>query len=64
MDVSGLTGLASALTQVQTGNDIGVAVLKKALDAQSQSAMALIQALPQPQSVNPAHLGQNVDVKA
>ena len=44
-----------------------VLVLKKALDAESSAAAALIQAIPQPQPVtssNPPHLGQNVDTKA
>jgi hypothetical protein len=42
-------------------------VLKKALDTEASAAMALIQAIPQPQPVtssNPPHLGQNVDTKA
>lgn len=65
MDVSGLTGLSSALEQAKTGNDLGVQVLKKAMDVEAQGAMQLIQALPQPQGTNnPPHLGQNVDVKA
>lgn len=65
MDISGVAGLSTALPQAQAGNELSVRVLKKALDAQSQGALQLIQALPQPQPVsNPAHLGQNVDVKA
>lgn len=44
-----------------------VAVLKKALDVEASSALALIQAIPQPQPVvntNPPHLGNSVDTKA
>lgn len=63
MDVSGIAGLASALSQVQVGNAVSVQVLKKAMDTEAQGALQLLQALPQPTN-NPAHLGQNIDVKA
>ena len=63
MDVSGIAGLSSSVSQVQTGDAIGVLVLKKAMNADAQSALQLIQSLPQPAS-NPSHLGQSVDVKA
>lgn len=63
MDVSGLTGLSATASQAQLGNAISVAVLKKAMEAQEQGALQLLQALPQPAN-NPDHLGQNVDVKA
>jgi hypothetical protein len=42
---------------------VGIRVLKKAMDIQEQSALQLLQALPQPPS-NPPNLGQNIDVKA
>ncbi|ERE16295.1 putative motility protein [Chromobacterium vaccinii] len=43
-------------------------VLKKAMQAQSQAAMTLLQGAEQSaqqiQASNPAHLGQNLDVRA
>ncbi len=59
---SSTSSIASA---TDGSNNIQVAVLKKAMDSQSQSAIALINALPQPPAHNqPAHLGQNVNTSA
>lgn len=63
MDLSGIGSLSTALSQSQTGDAVSTLVLKKAMQIQEESALQLLQALPQPPS-NPAHLGQNVDVKA
>jgi hypothetical protein len=61
MDINSVSGLATN-TAVQT------AVLKKAIDIQAQSALALIESIPQPQPVNPANLppnlGQNINTTA
>lgn len=57
-----ISSATSAIAAATTANDIQVAVLKKAMASQSQAALALISALPQPPSVNlPAHLGSNVN---
>jgi hypothetical protein len=57
-----ISSATSAIAAATTTTDIQVAVLKKAMDSQSQAALALISALPQPPSVNlPAHLGSNVN---
>ncbi|WP_263143374.1 YjfB family protein [Pseudomonas alcaligenes] len=55
-DISGAGGAALA-------SDVKVMTLKKAIDLQAQSAVALIQAIPQPSS-NPPHLGNSIDVRA
>lgn len=39
------------------------AVLRKSMDQQAQTAAQLINSVPKPQTINPAHLGQNVDEK-
>ncbi|MBS1144712.1 MAG: hypothetical protein H6R14_2118 [Proteobacteria bacterium] len=62
MDVSSVGGLSSALSQAQTGDAVGMLVLKKAMDIQAQSAMQLLQALP-PVASNPPNLGNSVDIK-
>jgi Putative motility protein len=65
MDVTGIANVATALAAQRTADDVGVAVLKKAMDTQAQGVLALIQALPAPAAPNlPAHLGRNVDTTA
>lgn len=65
-----MDAISSATSAIAAGtsnasSDIQVAVLKKAMDSQSQAALALISALPQPSTVNlPAHLGRNVNTSA
>jgi len=57
----------AALVQNATG-DVGIAVLKKSIDIQSQAAMTLINAIPQPPQQSsaslPPNLGQNINVTA
>ena len=64
MELSGAVN--SALTQVSQakpgGDVIGIAMLKKSLDQQEQTTEQLLSSLPKPAS--PAHLGNNIDVKA
>jgi hypothetical protein len=65
MDVSAAAGVASALTQAKTADTVSMFVLKKALDTQSSTATALLEALPPVTSANlPPHLGQNIDTLA
>lgn len=65
MEIGGIASLATQMESARTDQAIGIAVLKKALDAQVTSAAALLQALPPVPSSNlPAHLGQNIDTKA
>ena len=61
MDVNGIASLATNMAQERTGQEVGVAILKKALDIQASSAMALIDALP---PSLPPNLGQNVNTTA
>ncbi|HXE36943.1 MAG TPA: YjfB family protein [Azonexus sp.] len=63
MDVSSVGSLSSALAQAKTGDAVGILVLKKAMAIQAQSALQLLEALPQVAN-NPPHLGGTVDVKA
>jgi len=65
MEPIAITSVASTIAATAPSDRVGVAVLKKALDIEAANALALIQALPQPPSVNlPAHLGQNIDTTA
>jgi len=58
MDVSAIASVATEMSQVQTAQAVQIAVLKKAMAIEEQSAMQLLQALPS----NPPNLGNNVDV--
>ncbi len=62
MDVSNIASLSTALSQSQTGSAVSTLVLKKAMQIQEQSALQLLQALPQVAS-NPPNLGNSVDVR-
>lgn len=63
MEISSLSSATSGLSTASASDAVGVAVLKKAMDAAASSAAQLIQALPEPTKPNnPPHLGQNVDL--
>ncbi|MCU7836006.1 MAG: YjfB family protein [gamma proteobacterium symbiont of Taylorina sp.] len=58
MDISGVQTAAIA-SSVGQNDSVGIAVLKKAMDIQEQSAVQLIQSIPE----LPDNLGQNINVK-
>lgn len=58
MDISGVQTAAIA-SNVSQNDPVGISVLKKSMDIQAQSAMQLIESIPQP----PDNLGQNINVK-
>lgn len=68
MDVTGIARLSTALTTAKTSEEVGTAVLKKALDLSASTASALIAAAapaPAPAAARqPAHIGQNIDTTA
>lgn len=63
MDVGNIAALATSMAQERTANAASIAVFKKALDAQSSAALALLEAIPQVQSL-PPHLGNSINTKA
>ena len=63
MDVSSIAAIASNLAATTTSENISVAVLKKALDSESQTAAALLQTIPPPPNL-PGHLGQYINTIA
>lgn len=63
MDISSIGSLSTALTQAKTSEAVSNLVLKKSIDIQEQSALQLLQALPQLSS-NPPNLGNSIDIKA
>ncbi len=64
MDISSVGNVSAAVSQAGTGDAVAITVLKKSLDIQAQSAMQLIQALPQPAPSSPPNLGNGVNVYA
>lgn len=61
MDISSLAGAATEM--VAANAQLGVAVLKKALDVEAQNAATLISALSQAPNL-PSHLGHSIDTGA
>lgn len=64
MNINSVGNAPAALAQAATGDAVAITVLKKSLDIQAQSAMQLIQALPQPAPSSPPNLGNGVNVYA
>ncbi|BBP45907.1 hypothetical protein THMIRHAS_12800 [Thiosulfatimonas sediminis] len=71
MDISGISAggaVSAALAQKEAGTEaqVQVTMLKKALDTQTEGALALLDALPQASNTQglPANLGQNINTKA
>jgi hypothetical protein len=64
MDVSAVALAATEMSQAGTANAVQLAVLKKALDIQAQTALQLIEAASQVTRSNPPNLGNQVDVFA
>lgn len=59
--------MSSSVSLAANSSDtVGITVLKKAIDIEAQGAMALINAIPQPQKIAnlPPHLGQNINTTA
>lgn len=63
MDVNAIASLATDMSASKLQQEVGMTVLKKALDISSSNALSLIQALPTPANL-PSHLGQNVNTTA
>ncbi len=66
MDVTGIANLATTMAETSTSQAVSIAVLKKAINLSAENALALIEAIPDSQSIQnlPPHLGQNIDTTA
>lgn len=65
MDVNTIVSASTAMEQAKTTQAISIAVLKKALDAQTSTVTAMLDALPPVTAANlPPHLGQHINTKA
>jgi len=72
MDISNVSAngaVSAALAQQQAGTqaEVQTSMFKKALDTQTQNALMLIQAIPQPQQLStqglPPNLGNTINTK-
>jgi hypothetical protein len=66
MNVSSLGSQSTNLSTAKTEQAIGIAVLKKALDSETSTASALLDALPAVPSTSnlPPNLGRNINTTA
>ncbi|HYD81685.1 MAG TPA: YjfB family protein [Paucimonas sp.] len=68
MEVGSIASIATRMSEERTSQAIGIAVLKKALDAERASAAVLLQAVAQTPAAGsanlPSHLGQNINIVA
>jgi hypothetical protein len=67
MDVTGIAKLATSLADTGTRQEVAVAVMKKAQEAQADTANQLLEALQQASPAQPslpAHLGNYVNTTA
>jgi hypothetical protein len=65
MDIN--MNISAALAQ-NTSDEVGLTILKKAINIEAQSAMVLINSIPQPPQQSaanlPPNLGQNINITA
>lgn len=61
---TGLATLATAMSQTKLEGAVDVAVLKKAIDIQKESAAQLLQSLPTPTAALPDGVGGQVNTTA
>lgn len=66
MDVMGIAKLATSIADTGTRQDVAIAVLKKAQDIQSTSALQLLDAVQAtaPAQNLPSHLGNHINTTA
>jgi hypothetical protein len=66
MDVTGIAKLATSIADTGTRQDVAIAVLKKAQDIQSTSALQLLDAVQTtaPTQNLPPHLGNHINTTA
>lgn len=64
MDVSSIAAFASANAMANVRQEVSLSVLKKAMDIQAQSAIQLLDALPQVPATSSASVGGVIDTWA
>jgi hypothetical protein len=62
-DVMSVANTVSMMRRDQMMTAVQTKLLRDSMDAPTQAIQDLLQAMPAVPVVNPAHLGQNIDVK-
>ena len=63
MDVTNIAKLATSMAETGIRQEVGMTMLKRAMDIEASSAAQMIASLPQRQNL-PAHLGNSINTKA
>lgn len=63
MDVTNIAKLATSMAETGIRQEVGMTMLKRAMDIETSSAAQMIASLPQAQNL-PAHLGNSINTKA
>lgn len=66
MNITGVSTLSTAVSATTTNDPVSIAVLKKALAADAQSALSLINGIPAPSAPPnlPPNLGRTINTTA
>lgn len=63
MDVTSIAKLSTSMAETGIRQEVGMTMLKRAMDIEASSAAQMIASLPQAQKL-PAHLGNSINTKA
>jgi hypothetical protein len=63
MDVTNIAKLATSMAETGIRQEVGMTMLKRAMDIEASSAAQMIASIPQAQNL-PAHLGNSINTKA
>lgn len=63
MDVTNIARLSTSMAETGIRQEVGMTMLKRAMDIEASSAAQMIASLPQSQNL-PAHLGNSINTKA
>ena len=63
MDVTNIAKLATSMAETGIRQEVGMTMLKRAMDIEASSAAQMIASLPQAPNL-PSHLGNSINTKA
>lgn len=63
MDVTSIAKLSTSMAETGIRQEVGMTMLKRAMDIEASSAAQMIASLPQAPNL-PAHLGNSINTKA
>jgi hypothetical protein len=63
MDVTNIAKLSTSMAETGIRQEVGMTMLKRAMDIEASSAAQMLASIPQAQNL-PAHLGNSINTKA